>query len=76
MRRILRNLCHRQDGFTLIELLVVVAILGCLAGIVAPNVGSFINHGKDEAMKVEFRNVQTAMTAGMIDNGLTAVSQS
>ena len=76
MRGFLRDFLSKQGGFTLIELLVVVAILGCLAGIVVPNVGSFINHGKAEAMKVEFRNVQMAMTAGMIDNNITTVTQS
>jgi type IV pilus assembly protein PilA len=65
---------YSDKGFTLIELLVVVAILGTLAAIVIPNVSRFIEHGKTEAMQTELREVQFAMNAGMLENGLTTVS--
>ena len=40
-----------QKGFTIIELLVVIAIIAVLAGIVLVNVTSYINKGKDAAIK-------------------------
>ncbi len=57
-----------EKGFTLIELLIVVAILGVLAAVVIPNVGRFIGRGEEEAKETEFANVQSAVTAMMVDN--------
>ena len=65
---------YSNKGFTLIELLVVVAILGVLAAVVVPNVGRFIGHGKTEAMQTELREVQFAINAGMVENGLTTIT--
>ena len=48
-----------QKGFTIIELLVVIAIIAVLAAIVLVNVTSYINKGKDAAIKA---NLATAMT--------------
>ncbi len=62
-----------EKGFTLIELLIVVAILGVLAAVVIPNVGRFIGRGEEEAKDTEFANVQSAVTAMMVDNELAAV---
>jgi len=60
-----------EKGFTLIELLIVVAILGVLAAVVIPNVGRFIGAGEEEAAATELSNVQTAVVAMMVDNGLS-----
>ncbi len=60
-------------GFTLIELLIVVAILGALAAIVIPNVGRFIGRGEVEAKATEYANVQSAVTAMMVDNLLSVL---
>ena len=60
-----------ERGFTLIELLIVVAILGVLAAIVIPNVGRFIGRGEEEAKQTEFANMQSAVVAMMVDNGLS-----
>ena len=62
-----------EKGFTLIELLIVVAILGVLAAVVIPNVGRFIGRGESEASDTEFSNVQAAVQAMMVDNGLATL---
>lgn len=60
---------HRgQKGFTLIELLIVIAILGIIAAVVIPNLGRFMGRGKVEAANTEAHNVQTAVTACMVEN--------
>ena len=62
-----------EKGFTLIELLIVVAILGVLAAIVIPNVGRFIGRGESEAAATELENIQSAVLAMMVDNGLSTL---
>ena len=62
-----------EKGFTLIELLIVVAILGVLAAVVIPNVGRFMGRGEEEARRVEFNTVRTAITAMMVENDLTTL---
>ena len=62
-----------ERGFTLIELLIVVAILGVLAAVVIPNVGRFIGRGEGEAADTEYANVQSAVVALMVDNGISSL---
>ena len=68
MKRFLKHFRYGQKGFTLIELLVVIGILGAIAAIVVPNVGSFIGRGKTEAWETELHNVQTSVMAMLVDS--------
>ncbi len=65
-----------EKGFTLIELLIVIAILGVLAAVVIPNVGRFIGRGEEEAASTELSNIQSAVTAMMVDNALSTLPTS
>ena len=61
---------QKTKGFTIIELIVVVAIIAVLAAIVSINVVSYLNKGKNAAIKENLSTAQTIMVA-MIDSGTT-----
>ncbi len=60
---------QKSKGFTIIELLVVVAIIAVLTGIVLVNVTSYINKGKDAAIKANLSTVLTNSAVYYDTNG-------
>ena len=66
MKRIHRG----EKGLTLIELLIVVAILGIIAAVIIPNIGTFMTMGTVSAANSEAENVKTASLAYYADGGV------
>ena len=60
---------YGEKGFTLIELLIVIAVLGALASVVVPNVGSFLGSANKAAANTEVMNVKTAAMAHIAVHG-------
>ena len=66
-RRFRRTFRHGEKGFTLMELLIVIAVLGILAAVLVPRMGSFLSSGQAAAANTEVANVETAALAFYAD---------
>lgn len=58
---------RKGGGFTLIEILIVLAILAILVAVVIPNLGGFLNRGKQQAYESDRRGIQVAVDAYYTD---------
>ena len=70
----LAKIDQAQSGFTLIEMIVTVGIIAVLAAVIVPSVGRFAGTGEQGAGDVEQEFVETAMTALMAEQVITAVN--
>ena len=58
---------HGEGGFTLVELLIVIAIVGIIAAVIIPNLGTFMGMGTVTAANSEAERVKTAAVAFYAD---------
>jgi type IV pilus assembly protein PilA len=70
MQKLMRRMHRGEKGLTLIELLIVVAILGIIAAVIIPNIGTFMSMGVVSAANSEAENVKTASLAYYADAGV------
>lgn len=67
------RLVEGERGYTLIETLVTVGILGILSAVAIVNLVRFTDSGTAEAAETELINVQTTVSAMMVDNDISTL---
>ena len=71
---IMKDIRKRQAGFTLMEILIAVGILAILAAVAVPVVAHLGQDNETNAAAVELSNLQAAVDALMVDQGLASLS--
>jgi prepilin-type N-terminal cleavage/methylation domain-containing protein len=63
-----KRVLRQQQGYTLIELMVAMSIMGVLASTTVVAEQKYMNAGRPEALRVEYRTIATATQAYLNDN--------
>ncbi|MBQ7196591.1 MAG: type II secretion system major pseudopilin GspG [Synergistaceae bacterium] len=66
---------HRHSGFTLIEIMVVVVILGLLAALVVPNIGSNVSEAQRTAARTQISQLEQTLQMYHLHNGFYPSTQ-
>ncbi|MCB5235630.1 prepilin-type N-terminal cleavage/methylation domain-containing protein [Niallia circulans] len=70
MRQLIKQRIKNEKGLTLIELLAVIVILGIIAAIAIPSIGSIIQKSKEDAVKSDAITVLNAAKNYVAANGI------
>lgn len=70
----LKKFLKNEKGLTLVELLAVIVILGIVAAIAIPSIGSIIQKSKEDAVKADAITVINAAKTYVAANGVPAVA--
>lgn len=70
MRQLIKQRIKNEKGLTLIELLAVIVILGIIAAIAIPSIGSIIQKSKEDAVKADAITVLNAAKNYVAANGI------
>lgn len=69
MRQLIKQRIKNEKGLTLIELLAVIVILGIIAAIAIPSIGSIIQKSKEDAVKADAITILNAAKNYVAANG-------
>lgn len=70
MRQLIKQRIKNEKGLTLIELLAVIVILGIIAAIAIPSIGSIIQKSKEDAVKADAITILNAAKNYVAANGI------